>query len=172
MYIESAVDTTTSKDETGGRLFQTGNMGDVMKESSQIAYSHARSFMSRLFPNNEFFQSKSIHLHVPEGAVPKDGPSAGLAMCSSLVSLALGHPIELDVAMTGELSLTGRALRIGGVKEKLMAAKRSGVKHIVFPKDNQSDFEEFDESLKEGIHPHFVESFEDLFSVLFPSLTK
>jgi Lon-like ATP-dependent protease len=116
-----------------------------MKESTVVAYSFAKSVMARDFPKNKFFEHARIHLHCPEGATPKDGPSAGITMTSSLLSLALGTPIKDNVAMTGEITLTGKVLRIGGLREKTVAARRAGAKTVIFPKDNESDWLELPE---------------------------
>ena len=154
-----------------GKFKQTGNMGDVMKESSHIAYSYARAYL-RSTANKpaavDFLNSSAVHLHVPEGATPKDGPSAGVAMCAALISLATNRTPIIDAAMTGELTLTGRVLRIGGLKEKVMAAKRAGVPHVIIPHDNRADFESFDEHVRHGVQPHFVKTFDEVFKLLFP----
>ncbi|KAJ1886665.1 ATP-dependent Lon protease pim1 [Kickxella alabastrina] len=159
LYIESVVEATISSDSSDvsgdsgqhGRLHTTGQLGDVMKESSVLAYTYVRSLMNRQYPENKFFSKNIIHLHVPEGATPKDGPSAGVTMTTALLSLALNKPIHPDVAMTGELTLTGRVLKIGGLKEKTIAARRSGVKRILFPKANTADWEELPANVKEGL---------------------
>ena len=178
LYIESIrssapppVSHSSSADESASiftKLSQTGNMGSVMKESTDIAYSFARYYLRKTAPSNDFFDRSSVHMHVPEGAIPKDGPSAGIAMCSSLLSLALGRPAALDVAMTGEISLTGRVLKIGGVKEKMMAAKRSNVSHVILPSANRPDYEELEDYIKEGLEAHFVESYDQVYQLLFP----
>ena len=166
LYIESVLELPWTE-KSRPNFHRTGNMGDVMKESTSIAYSYAKAFLSRHYPSNKFLDHASVHLHVPEGATPKDGPSAGIAMCSSLLSLALDRPIEKEIAMTGELTLTGKVLRIGGVKEKLIAAKRSGVTEIIFPAGNQADYDALDAYLREGIQAHFVDNYEDVASILF-----
>jgi Lon-like ATP-dependent protease len=111
-----------------------------MKESTQIAYSFAKGLMAKEFPGNRFFEHAKVHLHCPEGAVQKDGPSAGITMASSLLSLALDAKLDPTVAMTGELTVTGKVLRIGGLREKTVAAKRAGARTIIFPRDNWSDW--------------------------------
>ncbi|KAJ2503067.1 ATP-dependent Lon protease pim1, partial [Coemansia sp. RSA 2049] len=165
LYIESVVEATlppengdssggsdnASSSSHSGRLHATGQLGDVMKESSVLAYTYVRSLLNKRDPNNSFFSRNVIHLHVPEGATPKDGPSAGVTMTTALLSLALGQPVRPDVAMTGELTLTGRVLKIGGLKEKTIAARRSGVKRILFPKANVADWEELPDNVKDGI---------------------
>jgi len=109
-------------------------------------------------------------MHVPEGATPKDGPSAGCTMTTSLLSLALNQPVLPNVAMTGELTLTGKILKIGGVKEKAIAAKRSGIQKIIFPKSNQSDWDELPDYIRDGLSPHFVEWYEEIYDIVFPNL--
>ncbi|RKO98313.1 hypothetical protein CXG81DRAFT_5934, partial [Caulochytrium protostelioides] len=146
----------------------TGQIGDVMRESTTIAYTYAKAYLLAHHPGNDFFQKTSIHLHVPEGATPKDGPSAGSTMATSLLSLALGRPVIPDVAMTGELTVTGKVLRIGGVKEKVMAARRAGVKEIIFPAANRTDWNELADYVTEGLRPHFVETYEDIARIVFP----
>lgn len=128
-----------------------------MKESSTIAYTFARSYLAANFPENRFFDKASVHLHVPEGATPKDGPSAGITMTSSLLSLALDAPLPPTIAMTGEITLTGKVLKIGGLKEKTIAAKRSGVTTIICPASNRPDWEELEDYIKTGLDCHFVE---------------
>ncbi|KAJ2707897.1 ATP-dependent Lon protease pim1, partial [Coemansia spiralis] len=171
LYIESVVEATVeSTDADGstsgggfhGRLHTTGQLGDVMKESSTLAYTYVRALLNRRDPANAFFSSRIIHLHVPEGATPKDGPSAGVTMATALLSLALNRPIRADVAMTGELTLTGRVLKIGGLKEKTIAARRSGVTRILFPKANVADWEELPANVKEGIEGCPVEWYDQV----------
>ncbi|KAJ3007250.1 ATP-dependent Lon protease pim1 [Thoreauomyces humboldtii] len=204
LYIESVLESTLT--ETSKPSFaRTGQMGDVMKESSTIAYTYAKSFMAKRFPKNTFFDRAQVHLHVPEGATPKDGklkgkktcpppplyvrelainllsfslfppkittgPSAGSTMATSLLSLALDTPLIQNVAMTGELTVTGKVLKIGGVKEKTIAAKRSGVTTVIFPEANRADWDELDAYLKEGLDAKFVGRYEEVFEVVFPGL--
>lgn len=144
MYIESILQAAL-RPTTRPSLEITGNLKTVMKESSAIAYSFAKAWMAKSFPDNHFFNKAKIHVHVPEGAVQKDGPSAGITMATSLLSLALDTSINPTVAMTGELTLTGKVLRIGGLREKTVAARRAGCKMIVFPEDNLSDWLELPE---------------------------
>lgn len=146
LYIESIVQNALSA-ASHGSLERTGSLRDVMKESTGVAYSFAKSVMAREYPKNKFFEHARIHLHCPEGATPKDGPSAGITMTSSLLSLALKTPIKEHVAMTGEITLTGKVLRIGGLREKTVAARRAGAKTVIFPKDNMSDWLELPEVL-------------------------
>lgn len=138
-----------------------------MKESSNIAYTYAKSLVAKKFPKNTFFDHAKIHMHVPEGATKKDGPSAGCTMTTSLLSLALNKPCLANVAMTGEITLTGKILKIGGLKEKAIAAKRTGVKTIIFPKSNRSDWDELPDYLKEGLDAHFVAWYDEIFDIVF-----
>ncbi len=144
MYIESILQSVLRPSSRPG-LEITGNLKTVMKESSAIAYSFAKAFMAKEFSDNHFFDKAKIHLHVPEGAVQKDGPSAGITMATSFLSLAFDAPIDPTVAMTGELTLTGKVLRIGGLREKTVAARRAGCKTVIFPADNMSDWLELPE---------------------------
>lgn len=144
MYIESILQSVLRPSSRPG-LEITGNLKTVMKESSTIAYSFSKAFMANQYPDNQFFDKAKIHLHVPEGAVQKDGPSAGVTMTTSLLSLALDSPVDPTIAMTGELTLTGKVLRIGGLREKTVAARRAGCKMIIFPDDNMSDWLELPE---------------------------
>ena len=155
-----------------GELFCTGQMGDVMKESASIAYTVAKRQLQLINPHNHYFQENRVHLHVPAGATPKDGPSAGITMVCSLLSLALNTPMKQGIAMTGELTLTGKVLPIGGVKEKLMAAKHAQVNQILLPKDNQRDYQETPQFIKEGIQAHFVETYEEIFDIAFPDVKR
>ena len=128
----------------------TGSLGDVMKESSIIAQTYAKNFLHKYFKNTDTvnFLDREIHIHFPEGAVPKDGPSAGITITASLIGLALNKSIMSDVAMTGEISLNGKVLKIGGVKEKTMAAAREGLKVLIFPNENRKDVERLPENVK------------------------
>ena len=144
LYIESILENVLSDASRPG-LERTGNLKNVMKESTVIAYSFAKSVLARLFPENKFFDKAKVHLHCPEGATQKDGPSAGITMATSLLSLALDQSLDPTIAMTGELTVTGKVLRIGGLREKTVAARRAGAKTIVFPADNTSDWLELPE---------------------------
>jgi len=171
MYIESILQAPLRPSSRPG-LEITGNLKSVMKESTTIAYSFAKSFTVKQFPDNHFFNKAKMHLHVPDGAVSKDGPSAGITMATSLLSLALDAPVNPTVAMTGELTLTGKVLRIGGLREKTVAARRAGCKTVIFPRDNLSDWLELPENIKEGIEGHPVEWYNEVFDLVFPDLDK
>lgn len=153
-----------------GGLKQTGQLGDVMKESAEIAYSYVRSLLQNDPDAKEFFEARMIHLHVPAGATPKDGPSAGITMACALTSLIFDTPLKTGLAMTGELTLTGVVLPIGGVKEKTIAARRAKISELIFPADNQEDFEDLDKSVREGITAHFFKKLEDVLAIGFPNL--
>ena len=141
-----------------GKLTFTGSLGDVMKESIQAAMTVVRARAEKLGINSEFHEKRDIHIHVPDGATPKDGPSAGIAMCTALVSCLTGNPVRADVAMTGEISLRGKVLPIGGLKEKLLAAHRGGIKTVLIPKDNVKDLEEIPDNVKENLAIHALET--------------
>ena len=147
---------------------QTGQLGDVMVESSEIAYTFIRARLNPQKKTEKFFDRNHIHLHVPAGATPKDGPSAGITMACALYSLAKQKPIIPNLAMTGELTLTGLVMPIGGVKEKTIAARRAGVTQLLFPDENRKDYEELDESITEGITPYFVKNFDEVLKIGFP----
>ena len=138
-----------------------------MVESSEIAYSYVMAHIADYGVEPEFFDQHFIHLHVPAGATPKDGPSAGITMATALVSMITGKTVKKKLAMTGELTLTGRVLPIGGVKEKTIAARRSGLKILVFPDDNRADFDDLPDYLKEGLEVHFVKTFKDVYQIVF-----
>ncbi|WP_273445341.1 endopeptidase La [Neolewinella agarilytica] len=161
LYIEARGIPASSP---GFRL--TGQLGDVMKESAQIALSYVKSLLSK--EGLDFFDKHQVHLHVPAGATPKDGPSAGITMALALYTLATGQaPID-DLAMTGELTLTGRVLPIGGVKEKTIGARRVGITNLIFPAENKRDWEELDDYIKEGLNANFATYFEDVLEVALP----
>ena len=135
-----------------GKLELTGNLGDVMKESAHAALSYIRSNAQKLGISSDFYRTKDIHVHFPEGAVPKDGPSAGVTVCTAIVSALTGVTVRRDVAMTGEISLRGRVMRIGGLKEKTMAALRHGIRTVIIPKDNERDLEEIDQTVRRQLN--------------------
>ncbi|PWY71607.1 ATP-dependent protease La [Aspergillus heteromorphus CBS 117.55] len=169
LYVESILENALSAESRPG-IDITGNLQNVMKESSHIAYSFSKSVMAKQFPENRFFEKAKLHMHCPEGAVPKDGPSAGITMATSLLSLALNHPLDATIAMTGELTVTGKVLRIGGLREKTVAARRAGAKKIIFPADNMSDWLELPENIKDGIEGHAVSWYSQVFDILFADL--
>ena len=146
---------------------QTGQLGDVMKESSEIAYTYISSRTEDYGIDRDFFNNNVIHLHVPAGATPKDGPSAGITMATALYSLAKNKPIKKHLAMTGELTITGKVLPIGGVKEKTIAAKRAKVRNIIFPYENKKDFDELPEYIKKGLSAHFVNYFDEVLKIVY-----
>ena len=151
-----------------GRGFkQTGQLGDVMQESAQIAYSHVAGHASVFGAEDKYFDNTLIHLHVPEGATPKDGPSAGVTMATALVSLARRKQINRDIAMTGELTLTGRVLPVGGIREKIIAARRAGIRELILPHENLRDYDEMPDYLKTGLKLHFVRMFEEVVPICF-----
>ena len=145
----------------------TGKLGDVMKESAEIAYSYVTAHLKDFKGDPNFFDQAFVHLHVPEGATPKDGPSAGITMASALLSLARNQAPKKNVAMTGELTLTGQVLPIGGVREKVIAARRQKIGELILPEPNRGDFEELPAYLKEGLTVHFAKRFADVAKVLF-----
>jgi ATP-dependent Lon protease len=145
----------------------TGQAGAVMKESAEIAWSYLHSALNRYAPTHTFFEKSSVHIHVPEGAVPKDGPSAGITMVTAMLSLLTDTPVKTNIAMTGELTLTGRVLAIGGVKEKLVAARRANLKTIIFPQDNRRDYDELPSYLKTGLTVHFVNHYDEVYKIAF-----
>jgi len=162
LYVEA------TKVQTGKAEFkQTGQLGDVMVESSEIAYTYIRSFVDHDEKMRELFEKNFIHLHVPAGATPKDGPSAGVTMATSLYSLARNRAIKRGIAMTGELTLTGAVLPIGGLKEKTIAAKRASVKTLIFPAENRKDFDELPDHIKKGLKPYFVSTFQEMVDICF-----
>ena len=161
LYIEAAI---TSK---GKGFKQTGQLGSVMKESSEIAYSYIESLIRTDEESKNFFNENYIHLHVPAGAVPKDGPSAGITMALALYSLVKNKPVKDKLAMTGEITLTGKVLPIGGLREKVIAARRVGVYELIVPKDNKGDFERLPDYIKEGITMHYADYFVDVIKAAF-----
>jgi ATP-dependent Lon protease len=146
---------------------QTGQLGSVMVESSEIAYSYIMGHLSDYKLEENFFDSHFVHLHVPAGATPKDGPSAGITMTTAMISMISGKKVRSNLAMTGELSLTGQVLPIGGLKEKTIAARRSGIKLLIFPEGNRQDFEELPEHLKAGLEVHFAKTYRDVYNIAF-----
>jgi ATP-dependent Lon protease len=154
-------ETISTPGEKGFTL--TGNLQKVIKESAKIALAYTRKLAIENFGVDQaWFENNHIHIHFPEGATPKDGPSAGITIAVTLLSLFTNKTVEPDVAMTGELTLGGRVLTIGGLKEKIIGAKHNGVKHVIFPRQNIHDLEEVPDIVKEGIEFHPVERFEEI----------
>jgi len=139
-------------------LVLTGQLGDVMKESAQIALSYLRSRAEVLGINNDFYKNHDIHIHVPAGAIPKDGPSAGITMLTALASLLLERPVKPFLAMTGEVTLRGLILPVGGIKDKVLAASRSGIKEVIIPRENRNDLEEIPPHIKKGLRFHILKN--------------
>ncbi|WP_032096880.1 MULTISPECIES: endopeptidase La [Alteromonas] len=148
-----------------GKMTSTGSLGDVMQESIKAAMTVVRSRAEKLRINEDFYEKRDIHVHVPEGATPKDGPSAGIAMCTALVSSLTGNPVKCEVAMTGEITLRGEVLAIGGLKEKLLAAHRGGIKTVIIPKDNERDLEEIPDNVKKDLAIHPVKWIDDVLDI-------
>ena len=146
---------------------QTGQLGSVMVESSEIAYSYVMAHLKDYGTTEDYFDTHFVHLHVPAGATPKDGPSAGVTMTTALLSMITGQPVRKNLGMTGELTLTGRVLPIGGVKEKTIAARRAGLNTLIFPEANRKDFAELPDYLKEGLEVHFAKEYKDVYRVAF-----
>jgi ATP-dependent Lon protease len=146
-------------------LTLTGQLGDVMKESAQAALSYIRSRARQLGISPDFFESTDIHIHVPAGAVPKDGPSAGITLATSLVSLLTGRPVRHDVAMTGEITLRGKVLPVGGIKEKVLGARRAGITNIVLPKRNEKDLEDIPAPIRNEMTFLFVDSIDEVLKI-------
>jgi Lon-like ATP-dependent protease len=164
--IQRGVD-SEGKPRGGGSIKVTGQLGDVMKESAQIAYTVARARLHEIDPESSFFDINDIHTHVPEGATPKDGPSAGITLVTSLMSLALKRPIRNDMAMTGEVSLTGKVLPVGGIKEKIIGARRAGITCLILPEANKRDYDEIPDYLKDGLAVHYAENYDQVYEVAF-----
>ncbi|XP_005682567.3 PREDICTED: lon protease homolog, mitochondrial [Capra hircus] len=174
LFVETSLrrprdrDSDSDNGDKDGSLEVTGQLGEVMKESARIAYTFARAFLMQHDASNKFLVTSHIHLHVPEGATPKDGPSAGCTIVTALLSLALDRPVRQNLAMTGEVSLTGKVLPVGGIKEKTIAAKRAGVTCIVLPAENKKDFYDLAAFITEGLEVHFVEHYREIFDIAFP----
>ena len=158
----------SSKIHTLNRGFKlTGQLGDVMKESAEIAYSYVVAHLREFGCEPDFFDMSMVHLHVPEGATPKDGPSAGITMATALLSLARGDRLRRPLAMTGELTLTGQVLPVGGIREKVIAARRAKIDEVILPFANRGDYEALPEYLKVGLEAHFVRTYREVFDVVF-----
>jgi len=153
-----------------GELTITGQLGYVMRESAQAALSYVRTRAERLGINPDFFKEHDVHIHVPAGAIPKDGPSAGITMATALVSLLTGTPVREDVAMTGEITLRGQVLPIGGLKEKSLAAYRAGLRTIIFPARNEGDLDELPEEMRREVTWVPATAMEDVLAVALPGV--
>ena len=149
----------------GEKLTLTGNLGDVMKESAVIALQYLRSHCSLFNIDPDLFDKYNVHIHVPEGAIPKDGPSAGVTMVTSLASSFTQRKVKDHLAMTGEITLRGKVLPVGGIKEKILAAKRAGIREIILCKDNRKDIEEINEMYLKGLTFHYVNTIKDVLSI-------
>jgi ATP-dependent Lon protease len=148
-------------------LILTGQLGDVMKESARAAWSYARAHSEELGIDDEFFDENEVHIHLPAGAIPKDGPSAGVTMATALTSLMTGVPIRRDIAMTGEITLSGRVLPVGGIREKALAALTHGITTLIMPLQNQKDTSDIPEEFKKKLSFIFVENLDEVFAMAF-----
>jgi ATP-dependent Lon protease len=148
-----------------GQLLLTGQLGDVMKESAQAALSFARSQADELGIPARFFEDRDIHVHVPEGAIPKDGPSAGITIATAMLSTFTGHPVRRIMAMTGEITLRGQVLPVGGIREKVLAARRYGYREIVLPEANRKSLEQVPRALRKDLEVIFVRNVREVFEV-------
>ena len=167
LFIETTITKPASTKKSEGTFEVTGHLGDVMKESIRIAMTVARKFLNQEDPTNSFLYDSHLHLHVPEGATPKDGPSAGITIAIAFISLAKNKAIRQNVAMTGELSLMGKVLPVGGIKEKTIAAKRVGVTCVILPEENKKDFNDLPKYITDGLEVHFATTFEDVYRICF-----
>jgi ATP-dependent Lon protease len=159
------IEATKMKGQKG--LLLTGSLGDVMKESAQAALSYIRSHGHGFNIDENFFTDSDVHIHIPAGATPKDGPSAGIAISAALLSLLKQKPIDPHIAMTGEITLTGRVLPVGGIKEKIIAANRAGIKTVLLPNENKKDLVEIPEKVKKSLSFKFVKSIKDVYETVF-----
>jgi ATP-dependent Lon protease len=151
--------------EGRGKMMTTGKLGDVMQESAQAAMSYVRSRAQYLGLPKDFYRSLDIHVHVPEGAIPKDGPSAGITIGTSICSALTGIPVRGDIAMTGEITVRGRVLPIGGLKEKMLAAHRQGIFELILPKENEKDLADIPENIRKEMKLHFATSMDEVLKI-------
>ncbi len=164
----TTLDVEATRVHTLNRGFKlTGKLGEVMRESAEIAYSYIASTLKTYKADKAFFDSSFVHLHIPEGATPKDGPSAGVTMATALLSLARNEKLARPLAMTGELSLTGQVLPVGGIREKVIAARRAGIMELILPEENQRDFEKLPDYIRKGITIHFARHYRDVVKIVF-----
>ncbi len=154
-----------------GDLILTGQLGDVMKESCKAALTYCRSNSAALGIDNALFSERDVHLHFPAGAIPKDGPSAGITIATAIISLFTQRKVKSSIAMTGEITLKGRALPVGGLKEKMLGAKRAGVRRILVPKDNAKDIADIPEEIRQGMEVIYVAHLDDVLKHVFPART-
>jgi len=154
-----------SKSKGKGQMQLTGNLGNVMKESAKTALSYIRANSEALGLDPKLFEEHDFHIHVPEGAVPKDGPSAGITMLTALTSVLTGKPVKPNLAMTGEITLRGKVLPVGGIKEKILAAKRAGIKEIILCKVNKKHIEEINDAYIKGLKFHYVEKMKEVLDI-------
>ena len=151
-----------------GDVVLTGTLGSVMKESAQVAMTYVKANLKRYTPKDEnFFKDRNIHLHFPEGATPKDGPSAGITITTAIISVLMNRKVRQDIAMTGEITITGEVLAIGGVREKVIGAHRAGIKEVILPEDNRKDTDEIPEELKSVMTIHFAKTYDDVAKLVF-----
>jgi ATP-dependent Lon protease len=149
-----------------GQLTITGQLGDVMKESARAALSWVRAHAARYAIDAQFFRDAEVHLHVPSGAIPKDGPSAGVTMVTALASALSGRPVRGDIAMTGEITLSGRVLPVGGIKEKVLAARRNGIREVILPRQNQKNVvEDLTDEVRSGLTVHYVSEMDEVLAL-------
>ena len=150
-----------------GNLSMTGNLGDVMKESATLAYEYLKANAEKFGINEELFETKNVHIHVPEGATPKDGPSAGITIFSALLSIFTQRKVRADFAMTGEITLRGQVLPVGGIKEKILAAKRANISNIILSEKNRKDVEDINEEYLEGVAFHYITEMSEVIPLIF-----
>ncbi|XP_050537117.1 lon protease homolog, mitochondrial [Daktulosphaira vitifoliae] len=171
MYVETEwtkdPKSVTEKDKAIGSIMLTGRLGETMQESAKTAYTVARKILNEIDPENVTLLTGNVHLHVPEGATPKDGPSAGCTIVTALLSLALNKPIHKNIAMTGEISLKGKIMPVGGIKEKTIAAKRENIGCLILPEENKKDYDELPKYITEGLDVHFVSYYKEIYNIVF-----